>query len=125
MEQLLSGERLGAGTVTEEDTAMYRLGKEATPSDGAQLAAFAEEAADEVLSAVVAADVAGPRWVVRVEDHIKNLPPDPEQASCISKQSMTEDLLRCPFSLLSNEHTQAYAICKRLLGMLIACSMAY
>ena len=64
---------------------MYRLGKEATPADGAALAAFAKEAADEVLSAVVAADVAGPRWVVRVEDHIKNLPLDPDQVCKNSK----------------------------------------
>ncbi len=70
-----------AGTVTKEDTAMYRLGKEAALADGPELAAFAKDAADEILAAVVAADVAGPRWVVRVEDHIKNLPPDPEQAS--------------------------------------------
>lgn len=72
-----------AGTVTEEDTAMYRLGKEGMLTPGDELEAFAADAEDDLLSAVLAADVAGARWVVRVEDHIKNLPPDPDQASHI------------------------------------------
>ena len=75
--------------MTEEDTAMYRLGKQGQPTPGEELATFATDAEDEVLAAVLAADVAGPRWVVRVEDHIKNLPPDPDQASYITLLSLS------------------------------------
>lgn len=55
---LIQGYAVAVGTVTEEDTAKYRLAKEATLTPGAEFAAFAADAEDEVLFDVLAADVA-------------------------------------------------------------------
>lgn len=60
---------------------MYRPIREAAPAAPDELTAFVIDAMDNVLETVLSADIEGPRWVLKVEDHTKNLPPDPEQAS--------------------------------------------
>lgn len=71
-----------AGTVSEEDKALYTLAKRKKPVPQVELEAFATEAKDDILLEVLRADAAGHQWILEVQDHIKNLPPDPEQVSC-------------------------------------------
>ena len=90
--QLIKQMCVTVGMNTDEDTLLYHF-QEVQPGEEGVLKHLAGTSGDKMLTQLVAEDVAGPRWIADLEDHAKNLPPDPTQASRSSRH------VQCPQSI--------------------------
>lgn len=70
-----------AGTNRLEDVDIYAFDPP-SPADAGMLNNVAVNSTDEVLKALLRADIKAPRCIAGWENHRENLPEDPSQVSC-------------------------------------------